>query len=338
MNGKPIILITMGDPAGVGPEVFLKALRNKDLYWRAIIVILADEGVLELTRRHMNIDIEWQPVSNIENLDPASDKPYLLSLGNEMDLSGFDWGTPRAEEGLSAVFYLMKATELLKEGLAHGLVTSPIYKSSLVDAGHDYPGQSELLSAITNSKYAIRMLVGDTLKVSLATGHIPISQVPKELSPELVFDTIRYTHHTLINGFDIKQPKIAVCGLNPHGGDASTEGTEEEEMLKPAISQAQAEGVDVVGPLSTGEVFVNAVRGGFTAVVAMYHDQGVTPFKLLHLDLGVTVTLGLPFVRTAPVHGPAFEIAGKGQADCRSMLGAIITAANLASREWESML
>ena len=330
---KPVVLITMGDPAGIGPEVILKALKSDDIYWRMTPVILADEGIMRHTRTHLNIELNWTAISDLGEIDPQNPGPYLLSM-TEIPLDTFEWGVAKANEGLEAAKYLTSAVDFIRDGLAQAMVTAPIYKSALVEAGYIYPGQSELLQDITKTKHVSRMLVGDVLKLSMVTGHTPLKNVSDMLSVELVYTVIRNTHQALTMGFDVKEPSIAVTGLNPHGGDASLLGAEEEAIIQPAVSQARAEGMNVEGPLSTSEVYLRAVRGEYNAAIAMYHDQGVIPFKLLHLDLGLTVTLGLPFVRTAPVHGPAFDVAGQNRADARSMLGAIITAANLAQRDW----
>ena len=331
---KPVVLITMGDPAGIGPEVILKALKSEDIYWRMTPVVMADEGVLQHTRSHMNIDLAWTSIVDLSEIDPRNPGPYVLSLADKIPMDDFEWGFGKAHEGLIAAKYLTTAVDFIRDGLAQALVTAPIYKSALVEAGYIYPGQSELLQDITKTKHVSRMLVGDVLKLSMVTGHTPLKNVSDMLSVELVYTVIRNTHQALTMGFDVKDPLIAVTGLNPHGGDASLMGAEEEAIIQPAVSQARAEGMNVEGPLSTSDVYLRAVRGEYNAAVAMYHDQGVIPFKLLHLYVGVTVTLGLPFVRTAPVHGPAFDVAGQNRADARSMLGAIITAANLAQRDW----
>jgi len=330
---KPVVLITMGDPAGIGPEVILKSLKSEDIYWRMTPVVLADEGVLNYTRSKLDIDVSWTSIRDLSEIDPRNAGPYVLSM-SEIPLDDFEWGSPKASEGLVATNYLIKAVEFIRDDLAQAMVTAPIYKSALVEAGYIYPGQSELLQGITKTGHVSRMLVGDTLKLSMVTGHTPLKNVSDMLSVELVYTVIRNTHQALTMGFDVPEPSIAVTGLNPHGGDASLMGAEEETIIQPAVSQARAEGMNVIGPLSTSEVYLRAVRGEYNAAIAMYHDQGVIPFKLLHLDMGLTVTLGLPFVRTAPVHGPAFDVAGQNRADYRSMLGAIITAANLAQRDW----
>ncbi len=333
MLNKPILLITMGDPSGIGPEVILKALRSPDVYWRAIPVIFGDEKIFDLARKTMNIDFAWTTISSLSEIDGSKPGPFLLSL-TDMSLEDFQWGKPKSEEGLVATFYLLKALEFVMNHQAQAIVTAPIFRTTLVNAGYPYPGQSELIASVSKTKYVARMMVGDNLKITIVTGHLPLGEVSKNLATENIFNAIKYTHKALQEGFGITNPKIAVCGLNPHGGDGKIMGEEEETIIRPAIAQARAEGAEVAGPFSTSESFLRCIHQEFTAAIAMYHDQGVTPFKLLYLDSGLTVTLGLSFVRTAPVHGPAFEIAGQGRADWHSMLGAIITAGNLASKKW----
>ncbi|HEY6000743.1 MAG TPA: 4-hydroxythreonine-4-phosphate dehydrogenase PdxA, partial [bacterium] len=238
-------------------------------------------------------------------------------------------GRPGAAGGRAALEALSEAICLALDGRVAGIVTAPISKEAIRAAGSPFPGHTELLAAFTGTKRYAMMLVGGPLRVVLATIHEPLARVPALITPRVVRETIALTWEA-VRDLGLRRPRIAVCGLNPHAGEAGLMGREERRIIGPAVRAMAAKGVPVTGPLPADTVFFRAARGEFAAVVAMYHDQGLGPLKTLAFDTGVNVTLGLPIVRTSVDHGTAFDIAGKGVASPASLLAAVELAATLA--------
>ncbi len=286
---KPIIGITLGDPRGIGPEVIEKALASPDVRNKAEYVVFGDACYFDYNQA--------------KNLTPKE-------CG---ELSGF---------------YIEQAAQAALAGDIDAIVTAPISKEHLHAAGYPYPGHTEFLANISQTKHFRMMMAGPTLKVVLVTIHEPIQKVSSLLKTDSILKTIELTHETLQKWFGIRNPKIAVAGLNPHAGEGGLFGNEEQKIISPAIKKAQKK-INVTGPLAADTVFNQAVKGYYDAVVVMYHDQGLIPLKLLHFDDGVNVTLGLPFIRTSPDHGTAFDIAGKNKANPSSMVAAIRLALSL---------
>ncbi|QQR79979.1 MAG: 4-hydroxythreonine-4-phosphate dehydrogenase PdxA [Deltaproteobacteria bacterium] len=284
MKRKPLIGITMGDPRGIGPEIIEKALGSPEIKNKAEYMVFGDACYFDF--------------QNAKNLTPKE-------CG---ELSGF---------------YIEQATQAALAGDIDAIVTAPISKEHLHQAGYPYPGHTEFFAQLSKTKKFRMMMAGPSLKVVLVTIHEALKNVPTLLTSEKIFTTIQLTQEALQNWFGISKPKIAVAGLNPHAGEAGLFGDEETKIILPAIRKAQKNKIHVTGPLAADTVFNQAVRGDYDAVVVMYHDQGLIPLKLLHFDDGVNVTLGLPFVRTSPDHGTAFDIAGKGIATPSSMIAAI---------------
>jgi 4-hydroxythreonine-4-phosphate dehydrogenase len=240
-------------------------------------------------------------------------------------------GRPTRAGGRAAYDAIREAVRLVNSGRADALVTAPICKANLAAAGTKIVGHTELLAKLTDSEPVRMMMVGDRLRVVLVTTHVSIARLPKSLSRQLVFDTIRLTHVTLKSCFGFARPRIAVTGLNPHAGEGGLFGDEEARLIAPAVRDATRRRIRVSGPLAADSVFPHAAAGDFDAVVCMYHDQALAPFKLLHFADGVNFTTGLPFVRTSPDHGTAHDIAGQGKADPSSMIAALVLAAKLSS-------
>jgi 4-hydroxythreonine-4-phosphate dehydrogenase len=232
------------------------------------------------------------------------------------------------------VGYITAAVGAAVEGRIDAVATCPINKRAMQKAGFEYTGHTELLAERTRSRDVAMMLAGSRLRVVLATLHTALEKVPASLSKDGVLQKIRITGRSLYERFGIDRPRIAVAGLNPHAGEEGMFGTEEEQMIRPAVEQAEKEGFDASGPYSPDTVFYNAVRGKFDAVVCMYHDQGLIPFKLIHFNDGVNTTLGLPIIRTSVDHGTAYDIAGTGTADPGSLIAAVEMAAEQA--KWKS--
>ncbi len=313
--------ITMGCPAGVGPEVVIKAFAQRPEWLQSPnCVVLGDVAVLERaaesTGKRMAL-CTWEPGADL--------KPEAINVFQvtRLDPADVPVGTPTAVTGRASYEYVVKGIELCKQGLISGLVTAPISKTGLKMAGIQYPGHTEILSDMMGASSYAMMMAGRRLKVVLVTIHCPLREVPERISEELVLEKIRLTYDALTRDFGMDSPCLAVAGLNPHAGEGGIMGDEEERIISPAVRKARAQGLEVSGPYPPDTVFFRAAEGDFDAVVCQYHDQGLIPFKLLHFRDGVNVTIGLPFVRTSVDHGTAYDIAGRGTADCGSLEAAM---------------
>jgi len=331
MPPKPIIAITMGDPSGIGPEIILKALKDPIIKKVARPLILGDWGVLQRTRlsgRRPKL-ICWQPGLR---LLPMLDEPKAFTVCSLSALSARDSrpGVAAKVAGHGTFSYIRVAAKLALSKVADAIATAPLSKNILIDAGYNYPGHTELLGELGGTPECRMMLIGDRLRVVPVTGHIPFAKVPRSLNRDNIQKTFELTYASLKNSFAITRPRIAVAALNPHGGEKGNFGTEEIEIIAPAVKAARKRGIPVHGPFPADSLFHHAARGDFDAVVCMYHDQGLIPLKLHHFHGGVALTLGPPFIRTSVDHGTAYDIAGKDMADESSMKEAILMAARLA--------
>ena len=307
-KGKSLIGITMGDPGGIGPEVILKALTSPEIRAAANYVVIGSEKVL----------------SNISDR-VLSDNISVLDLDN-FTVNNALSHKPLPDSGKASVEYILKGLDLAINGKIDALVTAPISKEAIKLAGYNYAGHTELLKEKTSVENVVMFMVGKGLRVSFVTTHLAVNEISGAINQENVFSTIQITATGLKTFFGIDQPKIAVCGLNPHCGDGDRFGTEERDVIIPAIERAQEMGINCHGPLSADTVFNKALNGEFDIVVVQFHDQGAIPIKMHAFDSGVNITLGIPVIRTSPTHGTAFDIAGKGIADPGSMIEAIKTA------------
>ena len=330
MSDTPVIGITMGDGAGIGPEVVVKAFAEAEVRQICRPVVLGDSARLNLAAGICGLDVD---VNTIETIDEARFdacaidvlEPYRLPT----DLA-FGELAPQAGEG--SFRYLRAAAELAMQGRIQAICTAPLNKQALHLAGHIYPGHTEMLAAFCDVPEVSMMLTAGALRVIHVTTHIGLLDAIERIDADLVGRTIRRGHRTLVDA-GIATPRIAVCGINPHAGENGLFGRgEEEEKIVPAIREAAADGIAADGPLPADTVFFRAGRGDFDLVVAMFHDQGHGPVKVLGLEHGVNITVGLPVVRTSVDHGTAFDIAGTGKADGRSMVEALRQAALLAAR------
>ena len=285
--------MTVGDPRGIGPEIVAKALADPRVGERCDVVVTGPEGA-------------GVPVAEtIGRWLPESDAVFAGRLS-----------------GLAIV----RAVEMAQAGAVEGIVTAPIDKAALHSGGYDFPGHTEMLGSLTGSRVAM-MLASDKLRVVLATTHIPLRSVPEELSADSIIEVASITRDGLERWFGIASPRIALCALNPHAGDGGRFGSEDADLLAPA---ARAAGIE--GPFPADTVFVRAMRGEFDAVIAPYHDVGMTAIKVASFGSAVNVTLGLPFPRTSPDHGTALDIAGQDRADPSSMIAATLLCASIALR------
>ena len=324
----PLIGITMGDPAGIGPEVTLKAAAEKSATCR--VVVLGDLRTLTATALRLGsplVPTAWMLT------DPYPADPRFLPVLALSTLSPEHCipGQPTSTGGEASYRYVETGVHLALRNALQGVVTAPISKAMWHAAGRDYPGHTELLAALTHTPEVRMMLVGRQLRVILVTTHLALARVPTALSTERIEKTILITAAHLTRFHGLTCPRLAVAGLNPHAGEAGAFGDEEERIIAPAVQRLQAQHHTLVvdGPFPADTVFVRAVKGAFDGVICLYHDQGLIPFKLLSWEDGVDVTIGLPIVRTSPDHGTAFDIAGQGKADPRSMQAAIALAADM---------
>ena len=314
-SNKPNIGITMGDPAGIGPEVTLKALASSKVRGLANFLIIGDGASIYETAKKCRLKVN-SPILDLSNVPQNS----------------FSYGKIRPSFGRVAIAYLDKALELIDEGELDGLVTAPVNKESVRLAGfRDFKGHTEYIAEKTGAKDVAMMFVGGEFKITLVTRHVPLSEVSRNLSVNSILSTIRLTDQYLKKFFNIRHPRIGVAGLNPHAGENGAFGDEETKLIKPAVKKASRFVSNILGPIPPDVIFYEWANKKFDAVIAMYHDQALIPFKMLHFKDGVNLTLGLPFVRTSPDHGTAFDIAGKGIADPTSMIEAIKLACRLCS-------
>lgn len=306
----------MGDPSGIGPEVVLKALASPRVYGLADFLLIGDGRVLDAAARRFGMKM----------------RPDLLDLRN-VPPGIFRFGVSDPAFGRASVEYLDSAIRIIAGGAADCLVTGPINKRSILSAGfRGFQGHTEYLAEKTGTDRCAMMFVGRELKITLVTRHIALADVGRAITPAGVLKAIGLTHMYLRKYFGIREPRIGVSGLNPHAGEGGVFGSDEARAIIPAIRTAARTMRSVSGPYPPDVIFHDALKGRFDAVIAMYHDQGLIPFKLLYFKDGVNLTLGLPFVRTSPDHGTAFDIAGKGVADPSSTIEAIRLACRLARR------
>jgi 4-hydroxythreonine-4-phosphate dehydrogenase len=319
--------ITMGCPAGIGPEIIIKAFAaNPEWLLSPPAVVIGDMNILKRASKALDINI---PIKSWMPGDPLSGNAIYVITRTDLNIEDIPWGKPNSITGKASFKYVTEGIRLCQEERLSGLVTAPINKLGLKLAGIDYPGHTEILANRTNTKRYAMMLAGDKLRVTLVTIHCPLSDVANSISTEKIFQVISLTDFSLKNEFGLKEPEIAVAGLNPHGGESGMFGHEEEQVITPAIEMARGKGVMASGPYPPDTVFYQAINGKFDAVVCQYHDQGLIPFKLIHFRDGVNLTLGLPIIRTSVDHGTAYDIAGTGKADCASLEAAIRLASKI---------
>jgi len=312
------LAITMGDPAGIGPEVALRALAAAGPAAGIEAILVGDPAVWRETATRLRLGRSLAAATIV----PTSDLPLRYRA------PGLPRGSAaQAACGAAAYAAILAAVRLVRLGDADAIVTAPICKAHLVAAGHDVPGHTELLARLSRAKPVRMMMAGPRLRVVLATTHLPLAAVPGALTIAGIRDSIALADAGMRRHYGLRRPRIAVAGLNPHAGEQGLFGDEELRVIAPAVRAAQRAGLTVAGPLAADSLFPQLAAGAYDAAVCMYHDQGLAPFKLMHFADGVNVTLGLPFVRTSPDHGTAFDLAGRGVADPRSMAAAIALAA-----------
>ena len=328
MGKKLVVGITQGDGNGIGYEVIIKALADERMLDLCTPVIYGSSKIYGFYRKQIhNLD---QPV-NTNVITSAYDvHQKRINIVNCLPDNVFvEPGQATPESAKSAMTSLQRAVEDIRNGYIDVLVTAPINKRAMVNEGFGYTGHTEYLQKEFGVDDVAMIMVSDQLKVGVATGHIPLKDVPSVLSKDLILKKLRLMKHSLERDFGIHSPKIAVLGLNPHCGDGGLLGDEEHEIILPAVQEAMSEGILAFGPYSPDGFFGLGNYSRYDAILAMYHDQGLTPFKALAFELGVNYTAGLPIVRTSPDHGTAYEMAGRDMADPRSMMSSIYTAIDI---------
>ena len=338
---RPLAL-TLGDALGIGPEIIVRAWREGRI--GAGVVVIGEPAVLRRAARALRRlhDVPEVPIAVIDAVAdlaevPPGALPVLLPSpgGRCPELAQAVWGTVDARSGRLAAACIRDAVALASRGAVSAIVTAPIHKEALSAAGEPYPGHTEMLaaeSAVHGQPADVRMmLANDELKTVLVTVHCSLREAIERVTFDAVLSTLRIAHASAAR-WGQPTPRLGVAGLNPHAGEGGLFGREEIEVIAPAIAAARAEGIDASGPYAPDTVFMRARNGEFDLVLAMYHDQGLIPVKYLGVEQGVNVTLGLPFVRTSPDHGTAFDVAGRGVADASSLVAALAMARRLAQR------
>ncbi|NTW59589.1 MAG: 4-hydroxythreonine-4-phosphate dehydrogenase PdxA [Nitrospirae bacterium] len=331
MNKKPLIAITMGDPAGIGPEIIAKVFDTGEVFSHCRPVIVGNAGVMKKIVEDLRLSVSMRTIGTIAEADPASGKADVLHLAN-VDLAKHLWGRPNAASGKAVVEYVKLAAELAMSRKVDAIVTAPINKEMMNAAGFDYSGHTELLASLTNSTNYGMMFVGGGLKLILVTIHHAITDLPRLITRDRVLRTIRLAHAAM-QGFGIEKPRVGVAAFNPHASEGGLFGHEELDEILPAVLAARGEGIDASDPLPADTLFFKARNNYFDIVVAMYHDQGLAPLKMLAFGNAVNVTVGLPIIRTSVDHGTAYDIAGKGCADPSSLLEAVKLAAQISKHQ-----
>ena len=326
MENKPVIGITLGDFNGIGPEVTLKALADKKILQFCTPVLYGSQKIINKYRKLMNLE-EWQlyPIRNFSEIIPK--RTHILNCWDD-NLEIFP-GKVTPEAGHAAYEALRLATEDLKAGRIEAIVTAPINKANIQNEAFQFPGHTEFFTERFAARDSLMLLVSDILRVGVVTGHIPLSAVKEQLTKEKIQSKLDILLHSLRHDFGIQKPRIALLGLNPHAGENGLLGNEETDTIHPLIRQARQKGHLVFGPYPADGFFGMRTYRKFDAVLAMYHDQGLIPFKSIAFETGVNYTAGLPIVRTSPDHGTAYDIAGKNQADATSMREAILLACDI---------
>ncbi|WP_221032395.1 4-hydroxythreonine-4-phosphate dehydrogenase PdxA [Actomonas aquatica] len=330
MSSLPLLALTLGDPAGTGPELLTKALVDPAVRAVCRPLVIGDAATLAAARAFTNCPAEIVAVDTPENATFAAETLTVLDLKN-VDLATLERSAVSAAAGQAAYDAVVTAAHLALEGRVAAIVTSALNKAALNAAGHHYDGHTGLLAHVCQSPGATMMLAADKLRVSHVSTHVSLREAINRVRPERILKVLELTR-AAVQRLGIADPKLAVAGLNPHAGEGGLFGTEEEEFIAPAIAEAQARGWNVSGPHPGDTVFFRAAQGEFDGTVAMYHDQGHVAAKMLGIWRGVNVTLGLPIIRTSVEHGTDFANAGTGRGDPRSLIEAIKLAAALAAQ------
>ncbi|MBI4595696.1 MAG: 4-hydroxythreonine-4-phosphate dehydrogenase PdxA [Candidatus Tectomicrobia bacterium] len=326
IRNLPRIAITMGDPAGIGAEIIAKTLDRGSICRYCQPVVIGCAWLFQKTIHNLGLQVDFKIIDKIEEKLAEGNLFLVRRLLNP----SFIMGQASKEGGKAALDYIEEGVTLAQSGFVEAIVTAPINKEAIKLAGSTFPGHTEFLAYLTGTKKFAMMLTSSKLRVVLVTTHVALTQVASLLTTEEIFDKILLSHDFL-KRFGIKEPRVGVASLNPHGGEHGIFGRE-EEIIGPAVDKAVEEGIAVYGPLPADTLFYRALQGEFDVIVAMYHDQGLIPIKITSFGRAVNVTLGLPIIRTSVDHGTAYDIVGKGIADPGSLEEAVKLAAELVRR------
>jgi 4-phospho-D-threonate 3-dehydrogenase / 4-phospho-D-erythronate 3-dehydrogenase len=330
-QNKPLLGITMGDPAGIGPEVIAKALVVAKVRRLCRPLVIGSFPVMQQTLKRLKLKMN---VIRVEDHEAVSSRSNHLAVLDPLDhpLERFLPGVAAIETGAASVQFIKKAVELAQLGCIDGMVTAPINKEAINMAGCHFPGHTELLADLTQTQESGMMIVGGPLRIMFVTTHVAIKDLPSLLTQAKIEKAIRLAHLALKELFGINKPRVGVAALNPHAGEHGLFGDDEARVILPAARAMQAQGIRASDPLPADTLFGKAAKGDYDGVVALYHDQGLIPLKLVAFGTCVNLTVGLPIIRTSVDHGTAFDIVGKGIADPGSLLEAITLASELVAR------
>jgi 4-hydroxythreonine-4-phosphate dehydrogenase len=330
-NSRPILAITLGDPAGIGPEIILKALSDPDIFKSTRPLVIGDHRILQRAADSLRIPLQIEKITSPSAglFNPGTIPLLDLSNANPQDCPT---GQINASSGRAAVEYVFHACDLAMEGSVNAVVTAPLNKAAINLAGFQYAGHTELLAERTHAEKVSMLLVGPRLRVVHVSTHVSLEEAIRRVTSARVQEVIELAHRACLS-LGITEPRIAVAGLNPHAGENELFGDQERTQILPAVEAARARGYLVSDPQPPDTVFLRATQGIYDIVVAMYHDQGHIPMKLLAFDEGVNVSIGLPIIRTSVDHGTAFDIAGKGIARPNSLLAAIRVAVQMSQTQ-----
>ncbi|TVQ25783.1 MAG: 4-hydroxythreonine-4-phosphate dehydrogenase PdxA [Spirochaetaceae bacterium] len=325
---KPIIGITIGDPAGIGPEITAHALQSPEVYDACIPLVIGDADVMRQACSFVKVTPEIRTVSSPEEATGKAGVIEVLDLDN-IEIGNLKMGTVQAPCGAAAYEYIEKAVHLANEGRIHAMATGPINKESLRAAKVEYIGHTEILGALTGTSDPLTLFQVDKMRIFFLTRHVSLRKAIDLIRKERILDYLSRCTEAL-NQLGVERKDIAVAGLNPHCGEHGLFGDEDDTEIRPAVEAAQAAGLDVTGPIGADSIFHMAVEGRFAAVLSLYHDQGHIAAKTYDFYRTVSVTLGMPILRTSVDHGTAFDVAGTGKADSAGMKEAILAAAQYA--------
>jgi 4-hydroxythreonine-4-phosphate dehydrogenase len=332
--GTPLLALTQGDPAGIGPDIALAAWRERRSAGLSPFVYIGDPAVLAARAALLGIDAPLRECDVEDATGLFGEALPVLPVAAGCDVAA---GRPDSRSASGTIGAIETAVELTLANRTSAVVTCPIAKSVLYDAGFGFPGHTEFLAdlaskALGDAVTPVMMIAGPKLRTVPVTIHIPLKDVPAALTEDLIYETAMITARDLVSRFGVAAPRLALSGLNPHAGEDGALGAEDAAVITPAVLRLRAEGVDVVGPLPADTMFHKAARDTYDVAICMYHDQALIPAKALGFDDGVNVTLGLPFIRTSPDHGTAFSLAGTGKARASSLIAALKMAADMARK------
>lgn len=324
---KPLIAVTMGDASGIGPEISVKAVLKEEIQDICRVIIIGDAGVLEKQSSGTMPNCTGITETGIRRINEPGEAKHRKNIIDVLDLKlpgmdGIEMGKASAITGKASVEYVKKAVQMALNKEVSAIVTAPWCKESVFMAGNKFTGHTEFIAELAGVKDFAMMIAGGSMRTVLVTGHLPLNEVSKNLNEDKIYRVIMLTNNSLKELFG-NAVRIAVTGLNPHTGENGILGKEEKDIIRPAVEHARREGVNVNGPIAADKVIYDTAGSRYDVAVVMYHDQALIPVKLLAFNRSINVTLGLPFIRTSPCHGTAFDIAGKNMADPRSMVEAI---------------